>query len=74
MNPFADGQVKQRIFDFIAAHPEGVTRKQIEDHVYASYPDGGPCSNVVHAHLWGMRDRLSRRGLAIVRNYRLVKE
>lgn len=34
--------IRQRIFDFISAHPEGVTRKQVIDHTYADDSEGGP--------------------------------
>jgi len=74
MKPFASGQVKNRILDFIAAHPEGVTIAQIEDHIYAWSPDGGPSSNAINTHLWGMKGRLAKVGLAIVKNYRLVSK
>ena len=36
------GPVRQRIYDFIVKHPEGVTRKQVIDSVYADRIDGGP--------------------------------
>lgn len=44
----AGGPVSQAIYDYIAKHPEGVTREQLINHVYAGRLDGGPqWSNVI---------------------------
>lgn len=36
------GRIRQRVFDFVKAHPEGVSREEIMWHVYADEPTGGP--------------------------------
>lgn len=36
------GRIRQRVFDYVKAHPEGVTRDEIMRHVYADEPAGGP--------------------------------
>ncbi len=36
------GPKRQALCDFVFRHPDGVTRRQIADHVYADEPDGGP--------------------------------
>lgn len=36
------GPKRQKIYDYIAKHPEGVTREQVMTAVYADDPDGGP--------------------------------
>jgi DNA-binding response OmpR family regulator len=65
-NLFRDQPVKQRIYEFIAAHPEGVTRRQIMDHVWAEDIDGGPeFANVVSVHIKRMRPILEREGVTI---------
>lgn len=63
---FEHQPVKQRIYDFIAAHPEGVTRAQLFDHVYAGDIDGGPLHlSTISVHIWGMNPVLERHGLMI---------
>jgi DNA-binding response OmpR family regulator len=58
--------IKRRIYEFVAAHPEGVTRQQIIDSVYADDIDGGPeFANVVSVHVKAMRPILEREGLTI---------
>jgi DNA-binding response OmpR family regulator len=78
-NLFRDQPIKRRIFEYIAAHPEGVTRGQIVDHVWAHDPNGGPGTpNIVCVHVAHMRPTLEREGLTISSargpgsNYRLV--
>jgi hypothetical protein len=39
------GKRRQAMFDYIAAHPEGVTVWQILAYVYADDPNGGPESH-----------------------------
>lgn len=72
------GPVRQRVFDYIAKHPEGVTTQQVLDHVYVDDPNGGPDSgNVVSVHVTNINRRLSgmkikaRGGPASI--YQLVK-
>jgi hypothetical protein len=36
------GPVRQAIVDLIAGRPDGITRREIIDLVYASDPNGGP--------------------------------
>lgn len=38
----ARGPVRQRIVDAIANRPDGITRGELLDRVYADDPDGGP--------------------------------
>lgn len=61
------GPVKQRIYEFVAKHPEGVSRYQIMEAVYADDPDGGPESHsTVGVHIMQMnRQVLYRLGLMI---------
>ena len=63
---FSNQPVKKRIYEYLAAHPEGVTRQQILDRVWADDPDGGPeFANVVSVHVKHMRPILEREGLTI---------
>jgi hypothetical protein len=36
------GPVRQRIVNLVAARPDGITRDELIDLVYASDPNGGP--------------------------------
>jgi len=63
---FRDQPVKARIYEFIATHPQGVTRRQIMDAVWANDPNGGPeFENVVSVHIKHMRPALEREGVTI---------
>jgi hypothetical protein len=63
---FRDQPVKRRIFEYISAHPEGRTRRQVVDHTYAGDPNGGPTfENVISVHIKAMRAVLAREGLSI---------
>ena len=62
---FEHQPVKKRIYDFIAKHPEGVSRDQILDAVYADDPDGGPTPQAVSVHIFLMRRVLNPLGLTI---------
>ena len=63
---FRDQPVKARIYEFIATHPQGVTRRQIMDAVWADDPNGGPeFENVVSVHVAAMRPTLEREGVTI---------
>jgi DNA-binding response OmpR family regulator len=65
-NPFRDQPVKSRIYDYLVAHPEGVTRRQLMDAVWADDADGGPeFANVVSVHVKAMRPILAREGVTI---------
>lgn len=63
---FEGKPVKQRIYDFIAKHPEGVTRDQILGSVWADDINGGPeFGNIVSVHVEKMRPVLKQHGLTI---------
>lgn len=36
------GRIRQRVYDFVKDHPEGVTRDEIMRHAYALDREGGP--------------------------------
>src|SRR5258708_19483859 len=65
---FTGKPVQRRIYKFLAAHPEGVSRRQVADHVYAADPDGGPqwAENVISVSIGVMRRQLADLGLAII--------
>lgn len=64
------GAKRQQMYDFIAAHPEGVTRPQIMDHLYRDDPNGGPefaqivpvMANKINKQLKEMGLRIQIRG------------
>jgi DNA-binding response OmpR family regulator len=62
------GQPRRRaIYEYIAAHPEGVSRAQILDHVWADDIDGGPeYPNTISVLVKAMRPVLAREGMRIV--------
>jgi len=64
---FRNASVKQRIYDFVSQHPEGVNSVQIADHIYADDPDGGPGSPevTVRTHIFFMNRLLNQRGVMI---------
>jgi DNA-binding response OmpR family regulator len=77
---FRDQPVKRRLYRFLLDHPEGVTRRQIMDAVWADDIDGGPeFANVVSVHVKLMRPILEREGLTITcargpgANYRIKR-
>jgi hypothetical protein len=60
--------VSQRIYDFVAKHPEGVDTARIVDHVYADRLDGGPewSNNTVHTLICKLNHKyLAAHGLRI---------
>ena len=64
---FGRKRIKQAIYDYIAVHPEGVTRAQIMDAIYGDREDGGPESGaIVSVHLNKMRPVLHAAGLEII--------
>ena len=72
--------VKRRIYEYIRQHPEGVTRKQVLDAVYADCPNGGPLEmNVISVHVQKINEILSDHGIRIASSrgpyatYRLVR-
>jgi DNA-binding response OmpR family regulator len=63
---FRDQPVKKRIYEYLAAHREGATRRQIMDHVWSDDFNGRPESeNIVSVHIKRMRPVLEREGLKI---------
>jgi hypothetical protein len=58
---------RQRVYDFIARHPEGVSAQQVLDNVYADDVNGGPDSGnkVVHVFVWYINKVLKSKGLKI---------
>ena len=64
---FGRRRIQQEIYDFIAVHPEGVTREQVIAAVYGDRADGGPGSrSIISAHLHRMRPVLRAVGLEII--------
>lgn len=60
--------VKQRIYDYVAANPQGVSTDEIARKVYADDPNGGPDdANVcIRTHIWRINNfTLIPLGLAI---------
>ena len=81
-NPFLPGRpVKALIYDYVSAHPEGVTRQQVAEFVYKDRHDGGPefALGVISINIPFMNDTLAPLGLRIVSSmghgavYRLKK-
>lgn len=63
---FPRAPVSQRLYDYVASHPQGVWREQIADHIYAEDPNGGPDSpGAIKALIWRMNCRLRSEKLAI---------
>lgn len=57
------GRVRQRVWEFIKAHVNGVTREQIIGHVYSEYPNGGPDSfNTISVHINQINKILKEQG------------
>jgi hypothetical protein len=58
--------VSQRLYDFVAKRPQGVTRNEIADAIYAEDPNGGPDSEgAVKALIWRMNITLRAHKLKI---------
>lgn len=77
------GTKRQRLYDYIARNPQGVTTLQCMEHVYADDPNGGPEDpntisvqirniNLILARLKSSHRIRSTRGPGAV--YRLVEE
>lgn len=63
---FPRAPVSQRLYDYIAKHPEGAKREDIADAIYADDPNGGPDSpSAIKALIWRMNARLRSEHLAI---------
>jgi hypothetical protein len=65
---FKPCSVAHVIYNFVASHPEGVTRQEIFDHLYGHRPSGGPTVglNVINVHFVRVNDVLARKDRAIV--------
>ena len=60
------GPVRQRTYDYIVAHPEGVTRYQVMEHVYRDDPNGGPLhTNIVAVVVSKINRQLAERNLPL---------
>lgn len=60
------GAVRPRLYEYIAAHREGVTNRQVMDHLYADDPNGGPVSsNIVCVMVHHINRELASHGVAI---------
>jgi hypothetical protein len=63
------GPVKQRIYDYVVRHHEGVNRFQIMEAVYADDPDGGPESHsTIGVHIMQMNNQVLRQHGFIIRS------
>jgi hypothetical protein len=68
------GGHQQRIYAYIAAHPEGVSPMQIVEHLYAHDANGGPSTTqIVRVQICKIRKsgKLKAEGLKIVTEGRL---
>ena len=60
---FRAAPVKQRIYDYIAAHSEGISRDRIFNAVYGSDPNGGPDTlGVISVHVRNINKYLEENG------------
>lgn len=60
------GPVSQAIYDYIAQHPEGVTREQVISHVYRDREDGGPeWANGISVMIHKLNLKLARKNIRI---------
>ena len=59
--------MKQRLYDFVARNPQGVSGAQIADHMYANDPNGGPENYLlaIRTHVFQMNKKLVPCGIAI---------
>jgi len=65
-NPFEGRPVKARIYAFVSRHPEGVSREQIMDNVYADDRNGGPeWLTTISVHIHWINRKLAKLGLRI---------
>jgi hypothetical protein len=60
------GNVRRRYFDALAKAPDGLTREQILNAVYADDPNGGPDAyETVRQHIFEINKTLAKHGLKI---------
>jgi hypothetical protein len=65
------GPVRQRIVDLIANRPDGITRGEILDLVYADDPNGGPANpNTVSVLIMRANEELAAQGFRILPAWR----
>jgi hypothetical protein len=75
------GPVRQRIVDLIASRPDGITRRELLDLVYATDPNGGPANeNTISVTIRNANRELVNLGYCITpawlgrgARYRLVR-
>jgi len=60
------GILRQRLYDYVARNPQGVTRQQIIDYVYHDDANGGPDNpNIIPVVVKHVNNRLEAGGHAI---------
>jgi hypothetical protein len=65
------GPIRQRIVDAIANRPDGITRAELLDTVYADDPDGGPDNpNTISVLIHHANTELMRQGFCISPTWR----
>jgi hypothetical protein len=65
------GPVRQRIVDLIANRPDGITRHELIDLVYAADPNGGPANpNVISVLVKLANAEIAPRGFRISPTWR----
>jgi hypothetical protein len=65
------GPVRQRIVDLVAGRPDGITRRELIDLVYASDPNGGPNNeNVISVLIRRANEQLAEQGYFIAPAWR----
>jgi hypothetical protein len=62
---FIRGPNRRALYNFIARHPDGVTREQALTAVYRSDPNGGPKKpNIISVMVHGINKQLASEGAA----------
>jgi hypothetical protein len=68
---FVHGPVRQRIVDIVSNRPDGITRRELLDLVYACDPGGGPSNeNVVSVIIKSANAELAHYGYRIASMWR----
>ena len=63
--------MRQRIVDVIAARPDGITRSELIDVIYATDPNGGPdCPNTISVLIHHANHELRAQGFQIAPAWR----
>jgi hypothetical protein len=78
--PYVTGRERRRLVEILARRPDGMTRRELADWVYADDPNGGPESTLAVCQLVHQaRRQLARQGYTIASDrgpgahYRLAK-